>query len=329
MDSIEAKFNDPEAELDTLLGELNTAFKIVVKREEPDWCAGTLGTFDFDRGDQISTDWLEDKFGGLKLQIKILDTNNQHITSRRVLFPTPPRRDGIEIVRGPNGPITVLEAKAMEPAPPQQDNQMVGMLEKLLTAQQTQANSMTTMLLGRVQGLETLLTNKLTEPAPANPAIVPPVDPQSQMRNTLETVKAIEELRGAIGGGEEGESYNPLYDKIIDKLVDKFTAEPQPKQQQQQTNTRGDLPPGTIIRDRELSDLELAEMVKSRLKNKSEEEKDFLLSHVFEDEDEETPAIAGQEDNAEVDSLLTQEDQEVLEVEETTPENPPNESQTV
>jgi hypothetical protein len=153
------------------------------------------------------------------------------------------------------------------------------------------------------------------------------------MRNTLETVKAIEELRGAIGGSEsgEGETENPMYDKIIEKLVDKFTAEPQPKQQQQQqqTQTRGNLPPGTIIKDRELSDLELAMEVKQRLKTMTEDEKEFLLSHVLEDEEAETPAIAGQDESGEVDSLLTQEDIEALKDEETTVENTQNESQTV
>lgn len=307
MDAIEARFEDPEAELDILLGELRCSFKIVVKREEPDWCAGTLGTFEFDAGDTISTDWIAKRFGGEKFQIKILDSNNKHLTSRRVRFPEPPRRDGVELVKGPNGPITILEAKAAEPSPPPQDNQMVGLLEKLLTAQQSQANSMTTMLLGRVQGLETLLTNKLTEPAtvPVVPGVVP--DPQSQLRQTLETVQAIEELKNVMGGGGEvvdGEPENPLYGALIEKVLDKFTSEPAKPSHQD---------PRQLNQPVEPSNLQLATLIKQRLKTMPTQERDLLLSHVFEDEAEETTAIAGQDDFTEVESLLTQEDREQLE----------------
>lgn len=331
-DIIEATFQDPEVDIDHLLSEMPEGYKVQIKRLEPEWCNGVVATVDYDPTEPISAKWIVNRFGGRKYQIKVLDEKSRYRSVRTITFPEVPLKDGAPIEPGPHGaPVLCSVGKTVEPPPPQQDNQMVGMLEKLLVAQQTQANAMTTMLLGRVQGLETLLTAKLTEPAPVNTGLVPPIDASTQMKNTLETVKAIEELRGAIGGSEGGEvdPANPLYDKIIDKLVDKFTAEPQPKQQQQQqqTQTRGNLPPGPIAP--KLSNLELAVEIKERLKDMPEEEREYLLSHVLEDEVEETPAIAGQDDIEGLDSLLTQEDEEALKDEKTETTIQPNESQTV
>ena len=318
-ESIEAVFDDPEAELDLLLAEVPAGYKIQIKRLEPEWCNGIVGTFDINDGETISPEWITKRFGGRKFQIKILDANSRYKRVRIVSFPDVPKRDGKPLVEGPSGPI--LASEAIAAIAPQQDNPMIGVLEKILAGQTAQANQMQTMLLGRVQGLETILTQKLTEPAAAAVPALPAPDPQSQLRQTLETVRAIEELKGVMGGGEviEGdEAANPLYNTIVEKLVEKFTAEPQQQSQQQPQQQRPQkYPPGYVpppLQQQEPSDLELAEMVKQRLKTIPDEQRELLLSHVLDDDEPETPSIAGQDDLEELESLLTEEDLEALKV---------------
>ncbi len=328
-DTIEARFDDPEAGLDLLLNELPAGYKVQIKRLEPEWCNGVVGTFDVDEGEAISPEWISKRFGGRKFQVKLLDENSKYVKVRTISFPDVPRKNGLPIVPGPNGPILACEVQAA--APPAQDNQMVGVLEKILAGQTAQANQMQDMLLHRVQGLETILTQKLTEPAAAAPTFTAP-DPQSQLKQTLETVRAIEELKGVIGGNAEvdgeGETDNPIYNKIIEKLVEKFTADPpkQPQQSQQQPQSRK-YPPGYVPPPHEPSDIELAGMVKRRLRTLPDDQREMLLSQVLDDDEPETLSNDGQEDIGELESLLTPEDLEAMQSEledETDYETEPN-----
>lgn len=327
-DIIEAEYKDPEADVDRLLSEMPEGYRVQIKRLEPEWCNGVVAMVDYDPSEPVSSKWIVNRFGGRKYQIKVLDERSRYKAVRTITFPEPPLKDGAPIMPGPNGSyILASEGIVKEPPPAAlQDNPMVGVLEKILAAQTAQATQMQTMLLGRVQGLETLLTTKLTEPAPAtNPAVVP-ADPQSQLKQTLETVQAIEELKNVIGSNEiadGAEPENPLYGAIIEKLVDKFTSESTPKPTQPQRQ----LPPGPIAPAsvREPSDLELATMVKERLKTLPDDQRQTLLSLVFEDEEEETPSITGQADSTEIESLLTPEDREQLRNENETE----NEGQTI
>ena len=329
MEAITANFKDPEAGLDELFQELEGAYKIQVLRIEPEWCKGTLGTFDFMPGETVSTDWLVERFGGRKLQVKILHQDSSYNVARTVVFPEAPRKDGIQIVQGPEGsPISVHERDANKETtpPPQQDNGMSGLFQKMLEMQTAQSNQMQSLMMTLLS--KTLDAKSAPVPAPAEQTQVHH-DPQSQLRQTLETVQAIEELKGVMGGGGEaldidGEPENPIYNSIIEKLVDKFTAEPSPKQHpQQQIPPQRHLPPGPIARDP--SNLELAMMVKDRLKTLPDDQREMLLSHVLEDEEEETPTIAGQDDLDDLDSLLTKEDRETLGDE----SNPENESEAI
>lgn len=315
MDTITANYKDTEADLEQLFQELDGGFKIQVLRIEPEWCKGTLGTFDFMPGETVSTDWLVERFGGRKLQVKILHQDSSYNSARTVIFPEAPRKDGIQIVQGPEGsPITIHERDASKTplTPPQQDNSMMNMMEKLLTITATNAQTNQKMMLDRIGSLETLLTTKITEPAPTVVTGIVPADPQSQLRQTLETVQAIEELKNVMGGGGEipepdGEPENPLYNTIIEKIVDKFSDKLTDTPNQTSDQDLRQLPPPT-----EQSNLQLAQLIKERLKTMPEQERDLLLSHVFEDEDEETPMDSGQDPSTDLKSLLTEEDLEAL-----------------
>lgn len=315
MEAIEARFQDPEAELDTLFAEIQGSYKVQIKREEPPWAAGTCGTHHFDKGETISTDWIAERFGGQKFQIRVMDANGTPLGSRRIRIPKVPREDGIELVRGPNGPITIEEAKKLNPppppAPPQNDG-MNGLIKGVLEMQTQQANQMQTLMM-------TLLTKMLEPNAQAQPIqqqFQPPVDPQAQLKNTLETFKLVEEMREMFGGGGgEGEGDGDLFSNpLFEKLIDRF-AGPPPQQHYPPPQQNRALPPGPIAPP-EPDDLQLMAMVANRLKQKSPEEQmkwGELLSRNLEQGTPETRANAGQDENEDLESLLTDEDLAELE----------------
>lgn len=335
MDAIEARYEDPEMDLEQIFGELQgQRFKVQVIRQEPDWAKGTLGTFDFDEGEEITTDWLVNKFGGRKLQIKVMTSDSKYWKSKRVTFPKPPKEDGIELVEGPNGsPIKITQQKPETPPPPPVQDSMNGLLKGVLEMQTQQANQMQTLMM-------TLLTKTLESPPVAQHIPAPPqqlADPQSHLRSTLETFKLFEEAKGIFGGAAEGaaEEENPLIGKIMEKMIEKFAGEPQQQNPQAQQmagmapQQNRALPPGPIAPP-EPDDATLAMMVSKRLKTMEPEERAHwanLLSHDLEEEEEETPANAGLVDEDDLESLLTQEDIEALQNEEETPQEPPENQQ--
>lgn len=328
MDAIDATFKDQESDLEQLFQELEGGFKIQVLRLEPDWCKGTLGTFDFMAGESVTTDWLVEKFGGRKLQVRILHADSSYNAARTIIFPKAPREDGIEIVKGPDGaPITVHErdaAKERPAPPPQQQNDMSGLFTTMLEMQTQQANQMQSLMMTLLS--KTLDSSNNAPVAPVSPPPVP-VNPQAHMKDTLEMFKTMEELRGMMstGGQAESDPENPLLSMVIDKAVEKFTGPAaQPQQPQQAQQQLGNLPPGPIAPA--VSNTDFALEAKRRLKTMSEQERELLLSHVFEEEEEETPVVSGQEYEPEVESLLTPEDQEQLGDE---PNNSENEGETI
>ena len=141
--------------MDSLLSEMPQGYKVQIKRVEPEWCNGVVATIDYDPSEPVSAKWIVNRFGGRKFQVRVLDERSRYKAIRTITFPKPLLQDGAAIEPGPNGaPILCSEAKTAEPLPPQQDNQMVGMLEKLLVSQQTQANAMTTMFWFRKRGAD-------------------------------------------------------------------------------------------------------------------------------------------------------------------------------
>lgn len=320
-EEIEVSWSDPEADIDMLLSEIPQGYKVQVKRTEPPWAKGVVATVDYDPTDPVSAKWIVDTYGGRKYQIKVLDERGRYKYIRAIEFPDPPLKDGAPIVPGPNGSyILESQANAMQaqpPAPTPQGDNMSGLFTTMLEMQTQQANSMQTLMM-------TLLSKTMdaNQNAPVAPALPPPVavNPQSHMKDTLEMFKGMEELRNLMGGkaGEvaDGDPENPLYGMLIDKLMTKFTdpaqqKSPQPAQQGLNLQ-QGNVPPPP-------SNLDLAMEIKERLKSMQPQEKEMLLSCVLDEEEEETPVDTGQDEIPEVESLLTQEDEDELNGEQ--PEN--------
>jgi len=315
-DIVTARFENPDEELEVLLSEVPDGYKVLIKREEPEWARGNVGTFEFDQGEEISTEWLERKIGGTKLTIRAYRlSNKEFIGSRRVRIPSAPKKDGIELVPGPHGsPITVIEnerLKAQDQNPQSQGGgvDLIGSLKTIMDAQNSMMENMNNMLASRVATLENLLTDKLTkqpdEQALATAAA--PTSPQNHLKEMMETFRSVEEFKESMGlnavasGGDEGGIENsPLFEMITEKLIEKFDDEEEKKDGKPKQ------------RRSEPSNLQLANIVKKRLKTMDPDERERLLSHVLEDEEEETPAIAGPEDETDLKSLLDENDLKTL-----------------
>jgi len=238
-DIIDANYANPETELEVLFSEMSEGYKVQVTRKEPFWCDGHLGTFEWSRDEPISMDWLRKNFGGRKLQVKIIAPNNQYRGSRTVKFPDPPREYGREIIQGPDGdPISPsmqrqLQTASREPSSPepQHNDMFFSMMKSFIESQNAQSNAMQAMLLQRVNSLETLLAQKLTEQRPPAPPTYPGYNPHDQLRQTLETLKLMEELKSAVAteGAEEPQLYEKMLGTLLEKFMDKEAA---PKQQE-------------------------------------------------------------------------------------------------
>lgn len=310
MEAIEAKFKDPEAALEMLLSELQEGYKVQIKRIEPDWCNGVLGTFDFDPLEPISSEWIKRKFGGRKLQIKILAPNNEYAGARTVTFPDSPRDNGADIIPGPHG--SPIFASQAQPEPRQnEDTSMVKMLEKILMVQQTQAKAMQDTLLSRVDSLEKLLAEKVNQPQNNGQQQGQPpfhYDPNAQLKSTLETMKMIEELKENVTAGNPPDEENPMISKIMDKMIEKLTDD-KPAQVAQGS------PP--LPERAEPTNTELVNLVKTRLQGMDPAERQFMVSQVLQDqedyeEEDEIDDLPRQQESTDVDSLLSGEDQEQL-----------------
>lgn len=316
---------EAEEDLNNLFSEMTEGYKVQIRRIEPEWCDGLLGTFEWDASEPISMDWVERKFGGRKLKITILGIKNEYRRTRTIKLASEPRRDGKPLIQGDHGyPILAdsPEARRMHIAEPQSSqnqnqgqNGVLDAMKSFFELQATQNATIQNTLVARVQHLETLLTQKVTEPQaqvqtsqPGQPG-QPFYDPTQQLRTTLETMKMIDELRDSVRQGDTDET-GELWDKVIDKVVNKFMDE-KPKQAAQQPSPQaGQLP---APQKPPLSDLELMAAVKNRLDKMPEQKRDELIEQFmgdyYDDDDDDT----GQPETEPIKSdLLTEEDKNEL-----------------
>lgn len=331
MSELVATYEDQTDDLEQLLSEIDGGYKVTIARKEPPWAAGQLGTTEFDKTDTISIDWIRSRYGGGLFTLKIKYPDGKYITHRTVVINERPKnRNGIEIYPGTDGvPITKDELPNANPPPPQQDNTMLLAMKEIMAAQAQQAKATQEMLAQRVASLETLfmqsMTNAQTQPQP-NPHPQSNYDPNAQLKSTLETFKMIEELKENVKSEETDDFDSPLLSKAIDKIIDKFTDNTQPQQQQQQGTQP--LPPRT-----EPNNMELARMAKERMAAMDEDERQYLINYLMEEEEEDDPEYEeqatsgeqnpievteeidpspGQQDNEQVNSLLSGGDKAML-----------------
>ena len=301
MSEIVATYEDQSDDLEQLLSEIEGGYRVTLARKDPPWAQGQLGTVEFSKTDTISVDWLRSRYGGGLFTLKIKHPDGKYITHRTIqINERPKNRNGIEIYPGTDGVPVTKDEISKQPEQPKND-MLITTMREIMNAQAAQSKATQELLLARVSSLEDSLTKKNNSPQiPAN------YDPNQQLKSTLETMKMIEELKENVqstDGAEELE--NPFMSKIIEKLIDKFDDKPASQAQQGS-------PP---LPDRtEPTNMELVNLVKTRLRGMDPAEKEFMVSQVLQDyeEEDEIEDPPRQENNLDVDSLLSGEDQEQL-----------------
>ena len=90
-------------DIERVMSQLGEGFKLAVIRKEPVWCDGTLITEEIDPNEPISIENIRQRWGGRRLQLKILNPDGSYLKSTTVSFPDPHKKEGVEMVVGPDG----------------------------------------------------------------------------------------------------------------------------------------------------------------------------------------------------------------------------------
>ena len=80
-------------ELETILSEIPQDYSIQIYRMEPDWCKGLIGKLTIDSDTPIDLDYIARRYGGTKLQIRVVDGNGKWRTSKVVEISDVPKKD--------------------------------------------------------------------------------------------------------------------------------------------------------------------------------------------------------------------------------------------
>lgn len=84
-----------DMELDEIFTEIPKDFMIKVHRQEPEWCAGYLGTIHFEPDKPFSIDKLKEKFGGGLFTLRIVDEQHKYRGQKTVRIADVPK-DGYQ-----------------------------------------------------------------------------------------------------------------------------------------------------------------------------------------------------------------------------------------
>lgn len=226
-------------DIERVFSQLGEGYKLQVIRKDPVWCDGTLITEEIDPNEPLSIDDIRKRWGGRRLQLKILNPDGSYLKSTTISFPDPPRKEGIEMVVGPDGlPTTADKLKAISsyeqqnqapPAPP--DNMQTMLLQTLIQAQATQNQSMQNMLVERVNHLEGLLENRSQAPAVAGGPAFEAARPYDTLKDTIKMIKEMEQLKAIMGAaqgaqvaGDGGSIWTGTIEKIVDLMLEKERA---------------------------------------------------------------------------------------------------------
>lgn len=214
---IDAKWAD-ELDLSSIFDELGGDCSISIERKEPEWCNGHIRRVSFDPKEPIDLDWIQKKFGGEKLFIRLYGPKTKqnksgYITGRTVDIMGPPRDGhGIELTQGPDGKacrVTDLaividrhnlkmgikkQADAAPPvAPPALQNE--SLFATMIQSQATQHAAMMDMMGQRVNSLEGILYKRGAEQTGT------PLNPIDQIKQTAEAMTLLRNMSGDFGEG--------------------------------------------------------------------------------------------------------------------------------
>lgn len=324
--------NDRGPEIENVLSELKPGYKVQIRRVQPLFCDGTLTTIEYDPDEPISMEDIRQRFGGRKLNIKVLDPNNVYVASKTISFPDPPKDDGIELIMLPDGnPMRkdrYEEQKALTkemigelPRAAQSTDHNMDLLKTILNIQAEQNKTNLNLLQSRVNHLETLLENR------SGRAVEPNASGFDGIKDTVRMIKEMEQLRAVmIAQNPTTEMASSPWGGALEKILEfAFERERAKMESAQIARTVPELPkPQKTLLPIE----ELVSQVKTRLQNLPPETKVEYIKQVLgqdynedfeEDEDDENDDLEEEENPACNDSdaavklsLLSEEDRAEL-----------------
>lgn len=226
-------------EIDDILSELGSDFKVRIERLEPRWCDGSLGTLHISSGERLDLEELGERYGGRKLLLRFIGPNGRVIKAKTVKFPGPPREDGI-IIKQRLDPADEVHSSSR----PDEQNTF-GSMEAILNMMNNQSaahqKTIETIMLGRISNLE----SQIEERQQTNPALAPPATSGlDQIRESMSMIAEISKLQKDIlpqaeneGGGNNKSPFEGVIQDFVKMMMEreKLKMEMAVKQQTAQT----------------------------------------------------------------------------------------------
>lgn len=285
-------------DFDKTLSELGGDHRLQIIRKEPSWCDGMATEYNIDPEEPVSAEEIRRRWGGRRLQAKIINPDGTFGKQKTFNFPDPPRDEGVELVMGPYGTpirkdqLDTPKTQEVHPQPAANDMQTT-LLQTLIQAQASQNTNMQNMLVQRVNHLEGLLERRSPDETPSH---VPQPDskPFDGLKDTIKMIKEMEQLKaimgaaqGAPAGDVESSPWTGTVEKMLDFVLERERVNMQTKQaqataaQQIPVLPRPEVQPTAPAPPPTQSDVELFDSLRNRLANADNETKAQLMQAVL------------------------------------------------
>jgi len=206
-DAIEARYEDQsenEGRFQKALSQCGHGYRLQIKRMKPTWCDGLCDTWELDPNEILDLETIREEIGGRTLKLVIVNETGAFQASRTIKFPDPPRKEGKTLVRQDDDGPTASAAPTKE------------IVAMLLDAQKANTEILRGIMDSRLAALEARATAAPISVAPHEPRIT---DPMKQIRESIATIKQLEELRTGLGlGGAAAPKEPSLYEKMIEEF---------------------------------------------------------------------------------------------------------------
>ena len=199
---------DNDAHFEEVLSQCGTGYRMQIRRIKPTWCDGLVDTWELDSNEPIDLEDVREACGGRKLQLVIIDAAGKWQASRMVKFPDAPRSDGQLCKR---------EDDEHPNAPSNGAAGMKDIVAMLLDSQRQNSEIMRGMMDSRLAALE----SRAAAPAALAAAPAAAADPMKAIRESIDTIKQIEELRAGLGFGSDGAAA-PAEPTLYEKMIQDF-----------------------------------------------------------------------------------------------------------
>lgn len=196
-------YSTKDIDVEQMLAELRGGMRLSVHRDSPSWCKGHLATLYVDDDEPISLEYLKDEFGGKRLLLKILDDGGKIRARRIVEFPEPPRKEGVELKQLNNI---------------HDDANDKGLFNVFLENQARQHEAMLKLVIEQSKATQQILRERIEDQRNAHQQLS---TTQNSLRETMELMEFVENLKDKLKTESTNDEFNPLYKQMLD-MGEKF-----------------------------------------------------------------------------------------------------------